>query len=366
MSNTKLLLLGIAIFGITLSAFVTSTVAWFEISNSLQASNIGITYQDSKGQLEIGMKKNADDEITYAESINQDTLETYSSYKRKDLLDQVSSMYSSKWNTATSEFSSTVPEFRTTYTDVASYHEGAVATSGYYQFEFYLKAREDTYLFLSSDTSCEASHDNNVSIAKSLNDSGKFSGLTATMLDKVQDCVRVSFYTETGYYIYEPNVDESSKTAFAGPLNVKNNDSYFDYVDDKETLYGEYNYDKATLIYDEASTTDSVLSGTATAFNAIHKAGIKPIDMAKSESEGGLVIASEDSHPLSYYELPTDAASFDSETMHPLMKLKAYQPQRMVMSVYIEGWDKDVIDSIGAAEFNLNISFNGLMQPIAD
>jgi hypothetical protein len=37
----------------------------------------------------------------------------------------------------------------------------------------------------------------------------------------------------------------------------------------------------------------------------------------------------------------------------------------MVVSVYIEGWDLDTVESIGYGKFNLNLAFAGLYKSLS-
>lgn len=357
-----------ALFSFTVSAVVTSSLAWFKVADTLIASNIAIDFLKDE-DFEVGLKK--DNETTFFKAsdssttptIDNTTLKKYcSNFDPNGLLD-LSSMYESSWLNSSTVFENTKPQLQIGYATGSNPNKTTAALAGYMQFEFYFKSDRNMYLFLDESTALTANEAANQKVAD-------LYGYKVENLNKVKDCLRVSFYTESTFLIYEPNVDVSSNTAFAGRLNTKApTSSYYD-VDSKnnEILFGEYNYPgselsttygDATLVYDEASRAavpsaenlTGFVSGTAPSANG-------GLDIAKSESEGNLHIAHEKTYTLS------ELAKAD-EKAHPLVYIPAYSEtdpttvKRVVVTVYVEGWDLDVVNSVESGVFDLNLAFKG-------
>lgn len=336
----------------SVASIVTSTYAWYVLSSTLIASNISINYQNKVFQMGLfvnGEPQYFTDSAGEAKDLDTSLLEEYAGYDPNEKLDAVSGMYQDLWLNDKTVFDTTFPVLRSSYDGVKTdYLESSPATSGFLQFNCCFTSDQDTYVFLDSSTSLTAAHDTNVKIAAQ-------SGFSAADLDKVADAMRVSFYSDSGYLIYEPNVTAPSLTAFAGKLNVRGSDEYYDFDNaGKEILYGDYNKNGANLIYDTQSRVTS-LSGTATAFNALTSPDAQSLDLARSISEGNLIIQHEVTHTLS--EL-----SNQDETKYPIVYIPADQNERVVISIYLEGWDRDMVDSISYAHFNLSLSFTGILK----
>lgn len=357
-----------ALFSFTVSALVTSSFAWFKVADTLIASNIAIDFLKDEN-FQIGLKKDGEttffdaSESSATPSIDDATLKEYCpDYDPTGLLD-LSSMFESRWLNEKADFAHTKPQLCVGYTAGANPHETAAAISGFMQFEFYFKSDRSMYLFLSEDTTLVANEAANQKLADAF-------GYQVENLNKVKDCLRVSFYSESAFYIYEPNVTVSSNTAYAGRLNTRApNSSYYDIDSNKnEILYGEYNYPgselsatygDATLKYDEASRAGTPsaedLTGFVSGTNPLANGGL---DIAKSETEGNLHIAHEKTYTLS--EL-----SKADEKSCPLVYIPAFDAanpetvKRVVVTVYVEGWDLDVVNSVEAGVFDLSLAFKG-------
>ena len=74
-SNRNLLLVGILAFSLTLGASVTSTYAWFALSQAGKVSFMDFAIKESHS-LEIGLK-DRDGEIHYYDTLNDTVLEEY-------------------------------------------------------------------------------------------------------------------------------------------------------------------------------------------------------------------------------------------------------------------------------------------------
>jgi hypothetical protein len=259
-------------------------------------------------------------------------------------------MYQSQWLNSSTVFEDTKPQLRIGYSAGANPNLTSVALSGYLQFEMFLHSERNMYVFLSEDTTLVADETANQKVAD-------IYGYDVKALNKVQDCIRVSLYTESAFYIYEPNVTTSSKTPLAGRLNTTAPvSSYYDLDSNKnEILYGEYNYadPNLSLKYDEASRAAVPAADQVTGFTS----GTNPLangglDIDKSISEGNLSIAQEKTYTLS------ELSKVD-EKAYPLVYVPANVDKRIIVTIYVEGWDRDVVNSVEAGVFNLKLAFKG-------
>lgn len=368
MSNHKLFMVGLLAFSLTVVASVTSTYAWFAVSEAGKVSFMDLKINEDHS-IKIGLKNN-DGEIDYYESINDGILEEhFVSYHAGSALADVSSMYTDLWLNENTNYETAYPILRQSYAADGNIHESYPATQGYYQFEFFFKSDSDMYLFLDyEETKCQALHDENLKYANAYNDgvSDESKKINVKDLDNVVNATRVSFFSSNGYYIYEPNALTSSHTLLGGILDVAPKDGYFDYDSSamKETVYGEYD-ESATLVYDDPQTEDSSLSGKESCFNAIHKAGVSRFNYEASVAQG-LSIKEEKTYTLEQLGIKSGQGQFDKESMTPIAALKENTPTRVVVTIYLEGWDFDVTEAIGNGKFNLNLGFKGLAAPIGD
>jgi hypothetical protein len=341
-------------------ACATGTYAWYVISTNLLAGNISMVYKAS--DIRLGLIKEGTP--VYPDTVDGEYADLGNSFLNynpdTDVLSPVSSMYQSLW-LGKQAFADTLPQFRTSYTSASkNYLEGDIANGGYLQYDCAFYSDKNMYVYLDADTTISAAKEANARNAARYN-------TTAAQLDNVVKCLRVSFYSlapsgNEQYLIYEPG-DSASNLPLAGRLNVLgNSDEYFDYDSNgKEILFGEYNSDTAKLVYDEAGRVNTV-SGEITAFNAKTSPKVtEPLDLAKSASEGGLVIAHEKTYTL------TELSEMNVNTgdpIRPLCYIKAGSYQRVVVSIYLEGWDPDMNDSISGAQFNLSLAFSGYLKPM--
>jgi hypothetical protein len=341
------------LFSLTMGAFVTSTVAFFDISNNLVVNNLAMAFAD-----EGGIKVAFSEDGEYYSDVGSDLLEANTSYDHAKSLLPVTSSFESQWLNSSTVFDETVPRFHLNPVD------DSVATKGFIQFPLFVKTKRDGYVYLDDATTVTPNEAANRKAA------AKY-GVSKAALDTIANCVRVSFYTEEyGYQIYEPNVAKPSDTALAGRLDYSPVDSYYDHeLDeasnaDREIIYGDYNSsDNPTLFYRPASEEDSKLIGTRSCFNASTKAGVSALDIERSVSEGGLIIAHEKTLTLADLDQPAS----NEGVGHPLLYCRADEPQRMVLSVYVEGWDLDCIEAVNESSFDMSIVLTATIdQPKTD
>lgn len=346
---------GVAVLAFSISVLATSTYAWYKLADLLVVDSIAVKYAGSEA-FKIGMKDSSGTlqypnyvDMNTPQVIDNSALKEYAGFTGNEVLKPVSGMYQNLWLNSSTVFESTVPTFRSDYFGVSNIHEANLAAkTSYLQFEFYFYCDRDCYVFLADSSALTANHQDNLAIANA-------NHIAVSDLDKVANSTRISFYSEDAYTIWEPNVTKSSQTPFAGRLNLTNDDDYFDTKDGKEILFGEYTADH--LVYDEAGRSTS-MSGSGTAFDALSDPNAQALDLAKSQSEGGLVIQNEQSYSRADLALTDDTRSTDRALAYCPMGVA----KRVVVSLYIEGWDRDTIETIGYAKFSLNLAFTGLLK----
>ena len=217
------------------------------------------------------------------------------------------------------------------------------ATEHFLQFETFFRCDEPCHLYLDHTTKAKPLERWNKERAAQSNYSEE-------ELNRVLDSVRVSFYSEETFIITEPNQDEASHTQYGGPLWARNWEGYYDYDNGKEILFGEYT---GTPTYSEASPTDTPKPDNASSFNAYHKAGVEIVN------PDSVTYATEESYPLDSILFQGGATAGNA---HCLGTLKANEDYRLVISIYIEGWDRDLTDALATGKFSLDLRFIGLLD----
>jgi len=333
----SLLWAGLALFSLTLSAFVTSTIAWFSVSDFLTVGNIKVAVTDH--DIRIGTRNS----LGAVEFESDDIV----SNDEQAFLSPVSSMFQDNSRYLESLF----PTLSNEYPSIHGYRETGKATSGFYQEEIFLTSDVGTYVYLDESTYVVANrHLNEIAATQT--------GLSADELNKVEDAIRVSFYSEDGYVIYEPNVEESSKTPLAGLLDVSFYDGYIDYnSSNEEVLYGEYNED-ATLKYDDAVDHDvshHEYESSKPGVGGKTLAGVKHLNLEKSVNEGNLKIKNEETYALKDLLLKGKYVTY----------IAPKEVKRLVLTIYLEGWDKECSNDLINAAFSAHIAFMGEHRTVA-
>ena len=221
----------------------------------------------------------------------------------------------------------------------------ATRNGQYISLEFRFTSDRDMYLFLDGkNTAVVADEEANSSLAGS--DSSRLEAL-----NRISSACRVSFLGNMGYTIYEPN--KEGETYYGGRLSVRPTDGYWD-ADEathKETLYGEYDGEALSLLEYETVSVQEERKSPFTTMDAVSLMGNQAISNLSSLKEEGH-IAKETSYTLS--ELGMKAKD------HPLLYLPANQTRRMVVSIYLEGWDLDCDTDLQAATLAASLSFAGV------
>lgn len=341
LSSRKQLILGFSLLMLSsLGGAAVGTFAWFEIEGGAEVSNIEINFAPSFS-LEIGLKDRNGD-ISYYSSIDDDTLKKIDpDFESFAPLKEASSMYLSSWLTEDFDYENGFP------TLYGPYYESGGASGqtlplkdGFFQLETYFRSNENVYLFLDSD--CE------ISPVSSINrEREEEFGLMEGQLDEVVRVARVSFLSSLGYTIYSPG--GSDPASFAGPLDI-DGDGYYDHMQGKEILYGEY---EGTPTHSPANPTPP--PSPHTSFFAGHAPGVEILDPSSYTP------AVERSSPLSELVLPPGAGAYDP-SFHPLAKLPKNTPTRVLLTFYVEGWDKASTENIAYGAWSVRLAFSALQS----
>jgi hypothetical protein len=403
------LCLSLAVLGST-AAVATSAFAFASTLGILQLESIGLTtVQGAKVQL--GLRNYSTKSFDYYDQLTADSFKaSWGNSIAASGYYPVSSSFKSKWFDVldTASDAEAFPKFTKEYDtndtgtafpgneaqgisgwDLANGFIGAnaydTAKSHYLQMELSLYRPTDDNPFpieiYVSDLAVNADTSKNTSNLSAANAKAQAvnpkNAVTVEQLNKIEDCVRVSILTDTydassqkytySYTIIDPHKDGT--TAYAGRLNVKNSDSYYDtYANDstKEALYGEYAIanGSSTLpdaLWNASSATDSSLTDTSadpSAFNAETQANVRPLNIEKTDANGVKLInaVSEDTKTVDEVKA-TDSKGYP---LYPIATLDSGESQRIVISYYIEGWDKDVINTVEYASFTSLLTLNGV------
>ena len=366
-TKAKLLTLGALLFSFGVATSAVATSAWYNLIDIAVVNNLN---------LKINMKEDAwiklnllDDDKNPVERLEGNdgyTSEQLGIIEDKTLLRDVSGMYQSNWDKPGFDPSNEFPTFRTRYFPGSTSKQNTGDESiekrneTYVQNRFEIKAGLDTDIYLDPETSIEAATELNAETAKK---EGWDSNREAA-LNKAAHAVRISFLVDEStedeqkwnYYIV--NDGTTSETYYGDVLDL-NNDGYYDNDGTSEYLYGEFldkDYQPTYLDEPEANkiTLEQAKNNNNT-FEACHQDGIKQVDRISAYKN----IKKENA-------LPIDSMTFDVNNplkpTTPICHVKAGQTKHIVISIYVEGWDRYMTDDIASAKFNVNISFTGLVK----
>ncbi len=346
---------------------ISLTLAWYGASARLNVENLEVSVY-AKGDLKISTTADLDSFVT---DLSNEDLNNLS---EDFLFAPVSTMHKNKWM----DEKAAVPEFYDSASkQILSSGEPYLekAEYGFFQRDIYLLTSiSNQYAVLDladeADGGCFFKTGDNFARAQDLYN--KYHDVWGLSLNEIQDkldslinCLRVSILVnqenDYHYYIIDPTKNEGDITYLGGRLdNDKNN--YFDSYSDlnhlhKEVIYGEVN-DRSLIAYDDPvdpgfkdnsspAVVDEASHFLGNSFVANSKPSVYTYNESKSK-ENGFEIAQEDS--LSLEKLKTDDQSL-------LIPLTGGVPTKIVLSIYLEGWDLDCINATMGASFNTKLSF---------
>ena len=353
--KAKLLALGGVLFTLGMVTSVAVTYAWYTINVMLSIDNLNVRitsepYKDFALRIEL---ENSLGRVTPEDRPDGYTLDDME-YDRDVGLNDVSGMFQDDWLKG-ANYKEVLPQFKRSYGAYPSAPErSTVATQGYLQTVLWLKATEDCEIYLAPGDVVKPNEEKNRETANA-------KGKDFDKLMNVTNAVRLSFFSEdeeseSGYRYLIANPGESEVTYYGGLLDM-NGDGYYDYVDGKEVLYGQYNTNAKLSYQNDAGDSEPYEASLRDTFHANHYPGISHLTF--DEDDPNLAIAKEQSVKLATLQYD------ENEPLRPLesiCKLHKGVEKRLVLSIYCEGWDRHMTDAIESAAFNIDISFIALIK----
>ncbi len=346
---------------------ISLTLAWYGASDRLNVENLEVRVT-TKGNLKISTSPEFD---TFVENLSNEDLNNLS---EDFLFAPVSTMHKDLWMDQKAD----TPEFYDSAAkQILSSGEPYLekAEYGFFQRDIYLyttMTHQYAVLDLADETDGGCFFKTGDNFARAQDLYNKYHDVWGLSLSEIQDkldslinCLRVSILVnqenDYHYYIIDPTKNEGDITYLGGRLdNDKNN--YFDSYQDlnhlhKEVIYGEVN-DRSLIEYDDPvdpdfkdnkdpAVVDEASHFLSNSFVADSKPSVYTYNKEKSEANG-FEIAKEES--LSLEKLKTDDTSL-------LIPLTSGVPTKIVLSIYLEGWDLDCINATMGASFNTKLSF---------
>lgn len=359
--NKVILTLYVGIIALS-SLGLAFSVAWYANATRLSVDTIKIAIEGD-ANIKISTK---DDSTGLTDALSYDDL-----IKVKEFA-PVTSAHSTAW--ISEKKSSPLFYDDTSLKTVNNSTSPDIAYEGFYSQDLYLYSDNNVTVTIDpSETFIQPMADYNITYAQVVYDRVQqiketdtqnpeyyLRGLTKeeilTKLNELTKAMRFSILVPNNdsyydYVIIDPNKEET--TLLGGVLDIVP-DRYYDYntssEGDYERLYGEF-YNEDKIIYDPSSSTDSEYEYPdvePNAFNAKHKADVKRFNKEQSLANG-LIIKEENSHSLD---------EFNNHAYTPLnIPVYANKANRIVLSIYIEGWDLDSVNYTMGAGFIANLKF---------
>ena len=371
MKKSIVILLGSTIL-LTLAS-ISNTIAWYMSASEAAVEQFDL-YLETDQQLKISSTGEIDD---FHQELKLNYEDEDEETKHYNVFIPVSSMFSSLWI----EERANEPIFRGPYNPTADvngvpYLHNAIKNKGYYSHEFYLTCDEDHYVTIDPDvlkTNFLANLEYNKQSAKKHYTQYPYISSPEEMeerLNNIINSLRISILykddSNYDYWIIDPYKEE--ETIMAGPLDANFTASsldedtvsgYYNYYldtkinDYKEICFGEI-FNREKLIYKSSpEQDDSELIGTPSTFNARHKKGVIALDWEAS---------------LENMTLGEDVGVEPSLTLEEasnkvLIPVFANTSSKIIVSFYLEGWDKDSINETMDAGFEINMAF--MIAPVA-
>ena len=348
MNKKRLSIAAIAICGAILIAHIGFTVAWYNGSSSLAVYDFNIQLADK--QMDIS----TDDE-EFKPELSREDLDEWIPKKYRP----VSSAFSNEWISQMSE----VPQFTSGYSTepekqaLTSIDDVMVMNEGFFRKDLYLRC--DSYAKVSLDLErsyIKADTETNLKTAEKLHDriyKDQTVEEIADHLNQIEKSLRFSILVlndhgqevkeeDYKYQIFDPYKNGSTK--LGGVLDT-DLDGYYDFYNKKEVIYGEVDFKHGLddLSYLDANTHDVEPSSSNSCFEANHQTNVQPLDIASSVSNG---MSIKEEQSLSFDQF--DQFSFT---------LQENVSKKIILCLYIEGWDTDSVNYTMYSSFLTSICF---------
>ena len=353
MKRNRLVIAGFYTMIGILSLSISFSIAWYASSTRLSVKTIKLEI-NSERELKISTSPELE---SFKDSLAQgtDDLQDVGLYR------PVSSMMSSTWMDDKKQ----MPEFRDS-TSVEQHHGESIPEvwdTGFYRQELYLLADDDVYVTIDTDkTYINPDVEANRETVEVLRNKQGFQDYTDEQilesLNNLKYSSRISILQpDEDIYDYKIiDLYKSGETLLGGLLDNMNDQYYDTYTDENdgeiyEIVYGEvYNRDK--IVYEEPTNIDREPEGEFNAFNARIRGTAHHFDYAASVANG-FSIKTEESLTVE------DLQGIRSKLRIPL---KRGEPRKIVLSIYLEGWDRDNVNNTMGANFISNVTFKILRE----
>ena len=339
------------------------SLAWYASGDRLSISAVDMTIKSDTGV----RVSTSTDLSTFKEELdlNSDEIEG----EERFFLKPASSMYRDEWF---SKEADTPLFYDSSFVDSFGTNAKSELKDGFYQKKIYLLTDTNYYVgldvkkslfendetanLLRARTFCASSENSELKLSESE---------VAEALNKLVNCLRVSILVNdvseeemaNRFFIIDPTKKNDEETYLGGRLD-NDNDGYYDTYPDfdennnvieKEIVYGEVNNrslisykDPVDPLADEEKK-EQVKPFFGNSFSGESKKSAYTFDEASSLANG---LAFKEEGALSLDEL--DAI---------VIPCYQNQPREIVISIYLEGWDLDCINSTMGASFNTKLSF---------
>ena len=334
----KVLFFTACAFSFSISCSITATLAYYSISRAFSIEHLNINVKSIDANLYLGIKENG--QVVFKDEYTKEDLDL-----SHDGLLPVSAMYSDSWLKNGEDNSTKLPQLCSAYSLGGEKNQTSYAKEGFVQKEFYLKATQDCSLYLSDETFFKPNLEKNIDTAENY-------GLSIKELNEVVNSIRMSFFVDDpdNYVIINPG--NSVETYFGGLLDLDLN-GYYDYdnTSKKEFAYGEVEGDVVYL--DQQLENSSPYKDSKSTFIANHSSGVYMVDDKKT------VFKKEPSRRLDEVTISKDEGQTKNA---PICVLHKDVVQRIVLSIYLEGWDQHCVDSLKRASLDVSVLFTALFN----
>ena len=335
------IILGVISIGITSLSF---SYAWYASSSRAEVSGVDISIR-SERNLVISPTRDGE----YKSELK------YQELNESSLFDPCSTMYKGDWMNKKPDY----PEFYRydmPFVDKNGKPSHSLAEKGLYTQELFLKVDDNAYITLDKDMfKLRANTEKNKARAEFIK--SQYPNLTVEeiteRLNTLERCMRVSILVpdedDYKFYIIDPYKD--GITYYGGREDLEKTGYYSYYIRNSvmyETVFGEVN-NRDKIIYGETSQVDSELIGEETSFNARTKANVHPFDYQASIDNGMEIV-------------PENSVTLEEVEEEVIIPMYHEEPKRIVVSIYMEGWDLDCTNAHMGGSFDVEFGFKILRE----
>lgn len=357
--NKRRIILTAMIGAIAVSTLsVSLSLAWYASSDNLKVNSFDI---DMSGDVQLLMSTSKE-LSTFKEKLTSEDL-----VQGEFLFAPVSSMYRDEWFDQKAD----TPLF---YDSSSPALDGVItreeAITGYFQKRIYLLSTAVDYYASLDVSNCLFNYDEAANATRAQDLHKQYPDASAEQikesLNSLRDCLRMSILVNNEdyykYYVIDPYKQDNEDIYFGGVLD-NDGDGYYDVYTDgtgkkREVIYGEVENRSKAAYNDPVDPNGQVepLNNKGHFFGNSFEAQNR-VDSYTFNKQGSadITIAKEQSYSLK------DADGLDTDILIPCYH---NEPSEIVITIYLEGWDKACINQTMGACFDTNITFKLLRRII--